>query len=409
MITQPTARLFRSGTKTLAYVAFFSIALPDTLLGVAWPQVHVSLGVSVAALGVLAPVGVLATLLSSASAGYLLRLIGIGALLTVSTGVSAAAVLVLGTAQHFLAVVIAIAMLGIGFGAIDTALNAFAARNFNARAINWMHAAYGLGGVVGPLLVTSVPGLGWRSAYVVVGFTLAALAVAFAVTSPRWAGAEPAATRGGAGPRPRIGAGGALARSIAVFVLEGGMEAATGLWGFVYLTSGRGVPTGVAGAAVAGYWMCSYLGRLAVGLFADRVGPRRVLAWCFAALVPACLVFALPGPGAVTVAALILIGLALAPVFPLLTLTTVDRFPARYVERMVGIQVAAKTAGVAVVPAGVALFVGRFGPAVVGVCLLAVTASCSLMYWWLTRVPPPVPEPAPSPAAAPPRGASSDP
>jgi fucose permease len=385
-----TAWLFRSGTKVLAYVAFFSIALPDTLLAVAWPQMHVSLGVPVAALGVLAPVGVLTTLASSASAGYLLRLIGIGWLLTVSTAVTAAAVMVFGTAHRFLAVVVATAMLGTGFGAIDTALNAFAARNFNARAINWMHAAYGLGGVVAPLLVTSAlgPGLGWRSAYVVVGFTLAALAVAFAVTSPRWTGTEPAAPEARAEPEQRAGVNRPLVRSVAVFVLEGGTEAAAGLWGFVYLTSGRGVPTKVAGAAVAAYWMCSYLGRLAVGVFADRVGPRRILAACFAGLLPACLLFALPGPDPLTVAALVVIGLALAPIFPLLTLTTVDRFPARYVERAVGIQIAAKTAGVAVVPAGVALFVNRFGPAVVGGCLLAVTTSCSLMYWWLTRLRP---------------------
>ncbi len=384
MTAPATVRVFRSGTKSLAFVAFFSIALPESLLAVAWPQVHTSLGVSVAALGVLPPVGVLSTLLSSASAGYVLSRIGIGALLAVSTALSAGAVLIFGTAQRFLLVVLATALLGIGFGAIDTALNAFAARGFDARAINWMHACYGLGGVVAPLLVTSAvgPGLGWRSAYIVVGVMLTALALAFTVTSPLWRGASERVVPASV-PRKGDVRSGPLVRTVAAFVLEGGLEAGTGLWGFVYLTTGRGVPVDVAGAAVAAYWMCSYLGRLAVGLFADRVGPRRILAGCFAGLVPACGVFAAPVPDAVAVTGLVVIGLLLAPIFPLLTFTTGERFPAEHVERVVGIQVAAKTAGVAVVPVGVAAFVGRFGPAVVGVCLLAVATACSVVYWRL--------------------------
>jgi fucose permease len=380
-----TVGLVRAGTRTLAYVALFSIALPESLLGVTWPQVHVSLGVPVAALGVLAPVGVLSTLLSSASAGYLLRRVGIGALLAGSTAVCAGSVLLFATAGHFLAIVVATAVLGIGFGAIDTALNAFAARTFNARAVNWMHACYGLGGVVAPLLVTVGPGLGWRAAYVVVGVTLTALALAFAVTAPRWRGAAAVGPLRSAPHTMGDASSGPLLRTIALFMLEGGMEAAAGLWAFVYLTTGRGVRADLAGTAVAAYWMCSYLGRLAVGVFADRVGPRRILAWCFAGLVPACAVFAVPGPDAVAVAGLVVVGLALAPIFPLLTLTTADRFPAGHVERAVGIQVAAKTAGVAVAPVGVAFVVSRFGAAAVGGCLLVVAVSCSLVYWRLAR------------------------
>ena len=43
---------------------------------------------------------------------------------------------------------------GLGFGAVDAAVNVHAAHHFSARQINWMHASYGAGATLGPLLAT---------------------------------------------------------------------------------------------------------------------------------------------------------------------------------------------------------------------------------------------------------------
>ena len=58
-------------------------------------------------------------------------------------------------------------LFGLGFGLIHAGLNAHAARHFGARDINWMHASYGLGATIGPLLVTILLAdwLGWRRTY----------------------------------------------------------------------------------------------------------------------------------------------------------------------------------------------------------------------------------------------------
>ena len=48
-----------------------------------------------------------------------------------------------------------IVLFGIGFGTLDSALNVHAASNFGAVDINWMHASYGLGATIGPLVVTA--------------------------------------------------------------------------------------------------------------------------------------------------------------------------------------------------------------------------------------------------------------
>ena len=71
------------------------------------------------------------------------------------------------------------------------ALNAHAARHFGARDINWMHASYGLGATIGPLLVTALA--------VVVAAPCTApfmgTAVGFAFTQPRPATGDDASSQ----------------------------------------------------------------------------------------------------------------------------------------------------------------------------------------------------------------------
>ncbi len=51
---------------------------------------------------------------------------------------------------------LASSFLGMGGGAIDTGLNTYAAEHFSPRHINWLHACYGLGAMLGPPIVTAV-------------------------------------------------------------------------------------------------------------------------------------------------------------------------------------------------------------------------------------------------------------
>ena len=84
--------------------------------------------------------------------------------------------------------IVAVVVLAAGSGAIDAALNAFAARQFNARQITWLHAVYGLGAAAGPLLflATTAAGLSWRWAFALVAGLQAVLTVVFALTSHLW-------------------------------------------------------------------------------------------------------------------------------------------------------------------------------------------------------------------------------
>lgn len=168
--------------------------------------------------------------------------------------------------------------------------------------MNWMHAFFGLGVAIGPLIMTGVlgAGLGWRWGYGIVAAAQLALATAFALSARAWrertpvgpeaapavvdpsadpatsgpaAGVGPsaagsAAAADGAGPAvepaaPAAAVGVAVepaapvARPVPVretlrlpavwlgmlaFAVYVAVEVATGLWAFLLLTEGEGSP-----------------------------------------------------------------------------------------------------------------------------------------------------------------------
>jgi MFS family permease len=366
----------------LSYLAFASIALPDGLLGVAWPSMSGSLGQPVSALGWLLPFGVASALLSSASSGFVLARVGLGRLLTASTGVSVLALVGYGTASSFWMVIVATVLLAAGSGAIDAGLNAYAARNFTSRYITWMHASYGLGATVGPILITATLGLGlsWRWAYGFIAALQALIALAFTMTSRAWESgdARPAAAAAprskGSGPSLRrvLGISGVW-RGMGMFFLQNGVENSTALWVFVYLTSGRRMAAGPASVTVSVYWATQGAGRLILGPVADRYGSHRVMTFGFAGVVLAGVLLVVSTGPALAVVAVILLGLSAAPVYPLLMLTTKERTGAGYADQAIGLQAAASSIGAASIPAAVGVLIAHAGARAFGPCILVIT------------------------------------
>ena len=74
----------------LAYLAFVSLALPPSMLGVVWPSMRLSFGQPLSAVGLVPPVGVIAGLISTSLAPYSVKRIGVGRLLALGTFLSVA-------------------------------------------------------------------------------------------------------------------------------------------------------------------------------------------------------------------------------------------------------------------------------------------------------------------------------
>ena len=261
----------RTFLAALAFLAFISLGLPDGLLGVAWPSIRNSFGLPLDSLGLLLAFSTAGYLTSSFLSGRILRVLPIGTVLALSTAAAATALLGYALTPLWPLMLILGFLGGLGGGAVDAGLNAYGASHFSARILNWLHAFFGLGTTVGPLIVTGVlsAGASWRYAYVVVGSAQVALAITFFLTRGRWLRVAetvtedtppltPARTRDTLG-RPLVWLG------MLVFFVYTGVELIAGQWTYSLLTLGARRHGGRG----------RYLGQPLLGRVAGRAGAFR--------------------------------------------------------------------------------------------------------------------------------------
>ncbi|MDQ4077107.1 MAG: MFS transporter, partial [Chloroflexota bacterium] len=133
----------------LAYLGFISLGLPDAVLGVAWPSIRETFGLSQSGLGAILIAGSSGYFLSSFGTGSLVRRLGVGTLLAVSTALVTLSVAGYAITPFWYLFLGCALLAGLGSGAIDAGLNAYAASHFSTRHMNWLHACWGLGATLG--------------------------------------------------------------------------------------------------------------------------------------------------------------------------------------------------------------------------------------------------------------------
>jgi fucose permease len=371
----------------LAYLAFISLGLPDTVLGVAWPSLRAAFGISQSAMGVVLAAGLSGYFLSGLWAGVAMEKLGVGGLLAASSALVAVALFGYAVAPSWLFFFPMGALLGLGSGAIDSGLNGYAARHFSVRHVNWLHGSWGIGASTGPALMTAAiaQGHGYRAGYALIASVLGAMAILFLITRHRWdAPLEPsegsASTESDAAPPAHAARAGfrvALRNGrvwlqILTFFLYTGVESTVGQWCFTWLRERRGLPIEAAGSWTSAYWASLTVGRLVLGSVVDRFGPDRLLRCSTLGAVLGVLMFSW-GDGPLGSIGLLLLGASLAPMFPTLMARTPARVGTDVAHHAVGFQVSAATLGSTLVPALVGVLVARTGLGAIGM-VVAIAA-----------------------------------
>jgi fucose permease len=367
----------------IALLAFLSLGLPDGVLGVAWPSLRRTFALPMSQLGVLLSAAMLGYLGSSVASGALVARLGLGRLLVASSAATAGSALGYALAPHWAMVVASAVVAGLGAGAIDAGINAFAAARLSPQLTTWLHASYGVGATLGPLVTGTILATtgSWRTAYAFIGLVLVLMTVGFACTSSRWTvdtgPARPA--HGGEAITDALRQP-AVWRSATLFFVYAGLEVGAGQWAYSWLVEGRQVPAGAGAAWLAVYWGSLTAGRVALGALTTRVPAETLLRTSLAAVPLGVLVlWAGVGPTA-GAAGLPLLGLALAPIFPLLIATTPNRVGAAYATHAIGFQVAAFYLGSAALPGAAGLLARYLGLDVLGPFLLGTALVLGMLY-----------------------------
>lgn len=387
----------------LTYLGFVSLGLPDATTGVVWPSVSSYFRVPLGNLGVLLMASASGYLVSSLLIGRLLQRLGVGGLLTVSCALIAISLAGFTLAPAWALYVASGVIAGLGAGAIDTGLNAYAARHFSARHMNWLHACWGVGATVGAITAASVlaQGLSWQWIFALLGIVMTALTLTFALTLRIWQPDSTDHAQAAHDPHASpIKLSHALRHPVVwvqglVFFIYVGVETTAAQWAFTLLTQYRDVLEGAAGTALSLYWGSLTAGRFLLGAIADRVGVQRLVsASITTGLVGGLSLVLAPWPW-LSVAGLVVLGASLAPIYPGLMSQTPHRLGG-LADMAVGFQVAAAMLGQVIVPSIGGLVLKAHGLAwlngMLGVLLVLLWVAITGLFWgaplarWSKRV-----------------------
>jgi fucose permease len=383
-------RMMRRSFEVLSLASFVGLGVPDGMIGTAWPSMRQSLGAPIGDLGLILIVATVGSAVVSACVGALIRRLGVPALLAVSGCCSAVAAAGFALAPGLWLVIGVAVLAGAGAGLLDSGLNTAVGLSGRQRLLNLLHGCYGIGAAAGPLVVTAAILTGsWRRAYVALLVADLALAGSWLLhrlrdpSRPEPVSETATAVQAHSGPRwPRRSVLVAAA-GIGVFFIYTGLEVGAGQWEASFCRGHLGLTAFETGLASFGYWGALAAVRFSLALPRHPLPPRAVVRWGSGlAVIAAAVIWAQPGAAA-TVAAFVVLGGALAGLFPALVALTPGRVGQRQAQQVIGWQMGGAAVGGAGLSAVIGWLItaaglGVLGPSITVLALLLVAAELML-------------------------------
>lgn len=345
-----------AGTWTIliAFLAFVGLGLSAGLLGVAWTYMQKDYGLELDAVNVLLLVQTISYTLASFFVGRTLARFGSGISLVGGMALMALCSIAMALSATWFMFVVFGLIAGFGSGTIDAGLNMYVTTYHSARDMNWLHASFGVGITIGPLIMNYCAlNLRWSVGYAITGVVLLVILILLILTRHLWRneGFQSAENK----PVQRATFSQSLRLpvmwfSMITFLAYVGLEIGIGQWAYTLLTQSRGIAPEVAGPWVSVYWGVFTGGRIFFGFIANRFATKQLLRWCLLAVLVGVVLFAwnpLPLIGSI---GLIITGFAEAPIFPMLMTTTPQRVGMEHAENGVSLQMSFVGVGSAILP-----------------------------------------------------------
>jgi len=351
----------------MSYASFILIGIAAGGGGVLLLAQMTDYGVNRAEIGITFFTGTMGFVLAGLSAGALIHRFGVRITLAAGAGLYALATLYLASRPPFALFVVVQLVTGFGVGVLESALNAYLAALPGATPLlNRLHAFFGVGALIGPVLAAMIVGFSsWKVMYLILAVAYVPLVAGFLIAYPGRRRAEPAGQAREA-PRqmpqtPGNGDGSMLraalrersvllgAAMLAVYV---GLEIGVGNWAFSYLVQARDLTSTLAGYSLSGYWLGLTLGRFLISPIAAKTGVTTagMIYACLAGVTAAAtLAWLSPGAAAASLG-LMLLGFSLGPIFPTTMSIAPQLTQARLIPTAIGVMNAASTVGGAALP-----------------------------------------------------------
>jgi fucose permease len=348
----------------IIYLAFISLGLPDSLLGVSWSLMQTEFGAPLETAGLLFMTIAAGTIISSLTSGIVLRRYGTGIVTFSSCLMTAGALLGFHFSSSIFWLFICAIPLGLGAGAVDAGINNYVASHYKAHHMSWLHCFWGVGATLGPVIMAQfISGQqSWRSGYLAIAGLQFVLVVILFFSLPLWAKVGRTNSSNGTIELENTHSDGLDQKNLKPMQIRGvklalfaflfycGAEATMGLWGSSFLVNVKQLSVEMAAKWVSLYYAGITIGRFITGFITFKISNQTLIRiGQFIALVGAVLLF-LPLPSTFSLAGFIMIGLGLAPLFPCMLQETPIRFGKKHSGTIMGYQMAVAYTGSTFLP-----------------------------------------------------------
>jgi len=352
----------------LIYLAFVALGLPDSLLGSAWPAMQGDLGANIPDTGIFPMIfaagpGVVGmiiaggTIVASLLSDRITRKLGAG--LTTTLGVLVAAIVMFGfsrSTEFWMLCVLAIPY-GLAAGTIDAALNNYVARHYSSRHMSWLHAFWGVGALISPLIMgfSLTRGFGWQTGYFSVSMIQIVIAMALFASLPLWKknkrGVPTEEDPGKVLSLREILKIRGVKLVLPAFFAYCAIEATTMYWASSYLVAHRGLYQGTAAGLGSLFFWGIMGGRFFGGFIANKFGDRSMIRGSIVIIITGIIMIMMPlEENMVSFVGLVVLGLGCATVYPSIIHSTPSNFGAENARAIIGVQMAGAYTGTTFMP-----------------------------------------------------------
>ena len=345
------------------FIAYIGLGIPDSLFGAAWPAIYADFGLPISYANFINVIISCGTITSSIFSARIINRFGTAKVCIFSTAMTAAGLFGYSLSGNLLFMCLFAVPLGLGAGAIDTALNNYVSLRYSASQISFLHCFYGVGVSVSPYILSLLINgeNGWRGGYRAAFFIQLGITLILLFTAPVWKkvrGGEAVAneqkitlslkeTANIPGVKP----------TWLLFLSSCAIEWSCVNWGSTFLVEYKHASAELAARMITFYFIGVTLGRFSSGILGAKLNSRQIIRICKYISGAALIILLLPLSPHISAVGLFLIGLGNGPMFPNFCSLTPQNFGEEACAFVMGTQMAASNIGVMRAP----LFCGILG------------------------------------------------
>ncbi len=334
------------------YLAFISLGLPDSLMSSGWPAMHVSLSVPVSYMGILTMIICAGTIISSLFSERLTVRFGTKGVAAFSIFLVALAMIGFSFSNSFALLIVLSVPYGLGAGAIDASLNDYVARHYSSGKLTWLHCFWGVGSILSPFVMRySLEHTDWHAGYRIMGILQLIIGLIVVISFPLWKREETVSDK----ERKVTGILGAVRTKGVPALLIGffaycAMEGTLMFWSGTYYYEVKGMSEEAAAGLASLFYIGITAGRLFCGFITDKIGDKRMIIAGTAVLCTGAVLMLLPLHNYLNYAAMIIIGVGCAPIYPCIIHSTTGNFGNEKASAIIGVQMASAYVGATFMP-----------------------------------------------------------